>query len=165
VGLSLAHENPQLRVCATDLAPEAVALANENAAALGLAQRFSAVTGDLFAPLTAAQRFAVIVANPPYIPTAGLDGLASEVADFEPRLALDGGADGLEVARRIITLARDRLRPGGVVLMELDARNVSTARRFAVELGCWATAEVRRDLTGRERFLLLRAGRDTGRDS
>jgi release factor glutamine methyltransferase len=156
IGLALAQELPQAQVYATDLAPEAVALARDNAAELGLSKRFTVASGDLFAAVDALPRsdFDVIVTNPPYVPSGDLAGLDREVADFEPRLALDGGADGLDVARRILQEAPRYLTADGGIFMELDARYLPQARQFAVELKRYQSVEVRADLTGRERFLV-----------
>ncbi|MDR1412608.1 MAG: peptide chain release factor N(5)-glutamine methyltransferase [Actinomycetes bacterium] len=186
VGLALAQECPNVQVWATDISCEAVALANENAHALGLNERFRAYHADLFqgvSPPPADQqavlqgaaeiretdlsgqapddpapahnrKYHLIVANPPYLPHADMDVLTPEIRDWEPALALDGGADGLDLARRILLASFDRLLDSGVVLMELDPRNVSAARNFALELDRYARVEERSDLTGRPRFLV-----------
>src|SRR6266545_660288 len=94
VGVTLALERPSARVVAGDVSPDALALARENAERLGA--RLELVQGDLYAPLPPEPRFDVVAANPPYVPSRELPGLARELAR-EPMLALDGGADGLAV--------------------------------------------------------------------
>jgi release factor glutamine methyltransferase len=113
--------------------------------------------GDLFSPLPAELRGAVdlVVANPPYVPTGDLPALPAEVGEFEPHVALDGGPDGLDVARRIAAEALAWLRPGGTLALELDEGRVAAAvEELAVEY-----AEVRAvsDLTGRSRVVVARA--------
>jgi len=100
----------------------------------------------------------LIVSNPPYIPSGagGMDALPTEVADHEPHLALDGGGDGLDIARRIIEQAPAFMKKSTYLILELDERNVHAAAEFAVQLNTYDVVEVERDLTGRERFVLAR---------
>jgi hypothetical protein len=112
VGITLALERPRARVLATDASPGAVEVARANAAALGPVDRFEARLGDLLAPVEGEAPFDVVVANPPYVPTGQLPTLSPEVRR-EPPLALDGGADGLDVVRRIAEDARAASCPAG----------------------------------------------------
>ncbi len=152
VALSLASEHPGARVYATDLSPDAVEVATGNAARLGVGERVSVTCGDLLGPLDRALKgeLSAVVANPPYIPSADVDGLAEEILGFEPHLALDGGPDGLETARRIMRDALEWLEPGGLLAMELDERRVKDAVN---EMREWYE-DVRTvsDLTGRDRI-------------
>ena len=104
IACSIAYERPDARVIATDISPDAVALAGENAGALGLADRVRVVECDLAAgvPEAAIGKLHLVVSNPPYVPTAVMAEIPEEVAAFEPALALEGGADGLDVFRREI---------------------------------------------------------------
>lgn len=152
VALSIAFERPDARVCATDLSPDAVVVAMENATRLGIEDRMSAVVGDLLGGLDPALKgeLSAVVANPPYIPSAEVSGLAQEILGFEPHLALDGGEDGLDTARRIMRDALEWLRPGGLLAIELDERRVKDAVN---EMREWYE-DVRTvpDLTGRDRI-------------
>jgi release factor glutamine methyltransferase len=157
VGLSIAHERPDARVYATEIVPGAAEVARANAERCGVADRVTVLDGDLFSPLPAELRGAVdlVVANPPYVPTGDLPALPAEVGEFEPHVALDGGPDGLDVARRIAAEALAWLRPGGTLALELDEGRVAAAvEELAVEY-----AEVRAvsDLTGRSRVVVARA--------
>ncbi|HEX9093284.1 MAG TPA: peptide chain release factor N(5)-glutamine methyltransferase, partial [Coriobacteriia bacterium] len=158
VALSIAHERPDARLWATEIAPATAEVARENAERCGLSERVTVLAGDLFSPLPDQLRGGVdlVVANPPYIPASDLAGLPAEVAGFEPRVALDGGADGLDVARRIAAEALAWLRPGGTLALELDEGRVLAA---AAEAAGWGYADARavRDLTGRDRVLIARA--------
>jgi release factor glutamine methyltransferase len=111
-------------VIATDLSPEALAIAIENRDALDLAVDLR--HGDLFAPVQGLQ-FAAIASNPPYVRTETVAWLEPDVRDFEPRLALDGGADGLDLLRKIARGAKDFLIPGGLVAVELGSREQALA--------------------------------------
>lgn len=156
VALSIASERPGTRVVATDLSPQAVALAMRNRDALGLAHAVGVVEGDLASAVD--QRlmgtFSVLVSNPPYIPSAVVPTLPQEVIGYEPGLALDGGEDGLDVFRRILGLAPRALAPGGMLCCELFEDNVGTAALLVRAQGGWASVEVREDLTHRPRVLV-----------
>lgn len=146
LALGLQAARPDAVVSATDVSPEALALARENAAHTGLDVTF--VQADLLEGVPG--RYDLIVSNPPYLPDADRASAQPEVR-HDPALALYGGPDGLTLARRLARQAPDRLWPGGVLLLELDPRN---APQLAAELTAagW-TARVQPDLTGRERFV------------
>jgi release factor glutamine methyltransferase len=129
VAITLARQRPTAFVVGTDLSAEALAVARDNACRLG-AYNVAFAQGDLFdfdlGPAfarrsAAARRFDVVTANPPYIPSAEIAGLMADVRDFEPRGALDGGADGLDFVRRIVAGARAVLVPGGALAVEVGA--------------------------------------------
>jgi release factor glutamine methyltransferase len=151
IAVSVAHERPDARVYATEIVPETAEVARENAERCGVADRVTVLTGDLFGPLPAELRGNVhaVASNPPYIPTPDLADLPAEVGGFEPRVALDGGADGLETVRRIVADARSWLVPGGALIIETDTSTVKTAVN---EMAAWyeGTKAVR-DLSGRDR--------------
>ncbi len=118
IAIALAKELPAAHVVATELSPEAAAIAMKNAARHGFAERVEVRTGDLFAPIDRErERFDLIVSNPPYIASAVIATLSAEVRG-EPRMALDGGPDGLQFYDRICGAARDYLLPGGGLVVE-----------------------------------------------
>ena len=157
VGLSIAHEAPSAEVWATDLAAAACDCARGNAERLRLGDRVHVFEGDLFAgvPDAVSGTLDLVIANPPYIPRAELATLPAEVGRFEPALALDGGVDGLDVARRIWREALEWLKPGGTIALELHEANVRVAAEEVVE--CWEEVRVVPDLTGRDRVLVASA--------
>lgn len=112
VGLALATARPRVRVYATDLSETARENTRANVAALGLTDRVAVLAGDLLDPIPASRPIDWVVSNPPYIPTGDLDGLMPEVSTHEPRLALDGGDDGLDIVRRLVAAASARARQG-----------------------------------------------------
>jgi release factor glutamine methyltransferase len=106
----------------------------------------------LFAPLGANERFDLVTANPPYIPHAELARLDAGIRDFEPKLALDGGADGLDVVRRIVDEAFARLVPGGVLALELQYDQADRVSELLAQVGL-VDVERRRDYGGHERVV------------
>jgi release factor glutamine methyltransferase len=121
VAISLARERPTTRVHATDIDPDALRVARENALRLG-AYNVGFAEGDLFEGLRAPWgRFDLVVSNPPYIPSGELAGLPPDVQRFEPRRALDGGTDGLALLRRIVEGAPRWLARGGALAVEVGA--------------------------------------------
>lgn len=126
IALALAKELPAATVIATDVSPSAVAMAKRNVERAGLAERIEVRHGDLFAPV-AGETFDLIASNPPYIATAVIDTLSAEVKR-EPRLALDGGADGLTFYDRICAEAAAHLSPGGALVVEHGFDQADTVR-------------------------------------
>lgn len=120
VAITLARERPTSRVVATDLSGEALAVARDNALRLG-AYNVALRQGDLFAALPPGFRFDVVTANAPYIASGEFESLEPDVRDHEPRLALHGGLDGLDVLRRVVAGAAARLAPSGVLAVEVGA--------------------------------------------
>ena len=116
--LSILAERPGAKGLGIDASEEALAVARDNAASLGLAGRTALLRGDWTAGLGDGA-FDLVVSNPPYIPTADIDGLMPEVRDHEPRLALDGGADGLDAYRLLAPEILRVLKPGGRFLVEI----------------------------------------------
>jgi release factor glutamine methyltransferase len=128
LAVSIAKYQPTAQVMAVDLSPDALAVASRNAAKHGVAERVTFLRGDLFGPVPAAERFDFIVSNPPYILHDEIAGLEPGVRDHEPHLALDGGADGFAVFDRIVKQAKDYLKPGGFLIVEIHALNEEAAR-------------------------------------
>lgn len=120
LAIALVVHAPQAKVDATDLSKEALETARQNAARHQVTERIAFRQSDGFAALTGQPQYDLIVSNPPYIATAEIESLQPEVRDFEPRLALDGGPDGLDFYRRIAADASPFLRPGGRVMLELN---------------------------------------------
>ena len=157
IALSIASERPGTHVTATDLSERAVELATRNREALGLEDRVDILLTDLVADVDPELMgsFSVLVSNPPYIPTEVLRReVPAEVVDYEPELALDGGADGLDVFRRLLEVAPRVLAPGGMLAVELFEGALDAAAELTRAQGGWATVEVREDLTHRPRVLV-----------
>ena len=157
IACSIAHEHPDAFVIATDIAPEAVSLARENAREVGVDERVRVVECSLGEGVDPAVMgsFDAVVSNPPYVPARVLDGLPREVADFEPALALDGGNDGLDVFRPLAAWALSALKPGGFLAVELYEGHLEQAAEVARGAG-FADVGIVRDLAGRPRILTAR---------
>ena len=151
--LSLLADRPMARGTGADLSPKALVVAARNATALGLSERARFQVSDWCRSV--AGRFDLIVANPPYIAAAEMAGLAPEVRDHEPRLALTPGGDGLDAYRAIATQAPARLIPGGRLLVEIGPSQGAAVRDLFLGAGL-ERLEIRPDLDGRDRVVLAR---------
>jgi release factor glutamine methyltransferase len=155
IAIAVATHVPQAVVHAVDLSVEALALARENAERNQVLDRIRFYQGDGFEPLEAGERFDLIVSNPPYIPSDEIPSLQPEVRDFDPRLALDGGADGLAFYRRLATEAGRCLRPSGTLMLEFGDGQAEPLRKlFSDEK--WIVEEILADYSARPRFLIAR---------
>ncbi len=157
IACSIAYEHPLTHVYATDIASEAVALAHENVCALDLQDRVEVLECDLGSgvPQDALGSIDLVISNPPYVPTEVMGRIPSEVAHFEPALALDGGPDGLDVFRRILAWSAEALAPGGALAVELHETCLDQAAELAREAG-FADVRIARDLADRPRILTAR---------
>jgi release factor glutamine methyltransferase len=118
IAIALAHECPAAKITATEISEAALRLACRNAANMGVANRIRFLQGDLLEPV-AAEKFDLVVSNPPYVPERDRDSLSVEVRDFEPPQALFAGEDGLAIYHRLIPTAVRALVSGGYVLLEI----------------------------------------------
>lgn len=157
IAISLALEAPVAGVIATDVSADALNVALENATLLGAKERIALRRGDLLVALLD-DRVDAVVSNPPYVASAEWEALEPGVRDYEPRLALDGGPDGLGPTRRLVAEARRALLPGGLIALEIDARRSAETAALVQEAG-FESIEVRDDLFGRPRYVL---GRHSG---
>lgn len=158
VAVALARELPASRLIASDYTAAAVALARTNARRHQVADRLAFVVGDLLAPFRPSPVFDAIVANAPYIPTAELDQLAPEIRDYEPRLALDGGPDGLGVLRRLIAAAPDYLKPQGLLALEIGQDQYPAVEELLTATGVFPISRLRRDYQHLPRVVLAQRG-------
>ncbi len=157
IACALASEYPAAHVVALDIAPEALALAQKNVDHLGLSERVEVRESDLLSAIPEAEygSFDLVISNPPYVPSAVCDTLPAEVAEWDPRLALDGGEDGLNLFRRFLPQALDCLRPNGVLAVELYEGHLGQAAKLAAAAG-FDRVRIVNDLAGRPRVLVAR---------
>ena len=156
IAVSLAKELPSAVIWATDISPAALEIAGNNAACNGVAARVRLFHGDLFDAIGEfTGRFALIVSNPPYIRSAEIDALEPEVSRWEPRGALDGGADGLDFYRRIVRQAGDYLAPNGAVVVEVSA-DMGKEVSGLFTAGGYTDVAIVRDYAGRDRVVVAR---------
>jgi len=155
LAITLAAKCPTLRVCATDISPEAIAVARENASNNGVGERIQFLESDGFAAMEPDMQFNLIISNPPYIPSAEIDTLSPEVRDYDPRRALDGGLDGLDLFRRLAREAAAFLKPGGKLMFEFGDGEAEAIRGILEEQK-WIVEAMTEDYTGRLRMLVAR---------
>ena len=143
----------RLRLAASDLSAEALELAEENLAAHGVGGLVTLACGDLFEPAVApAGGVDLVIANLPYLTTAEMDAGGGSL-DWEPRRALDGGTDGLELVRRLVVALPERLRRDGVALLEIGAGQADALRAAVAALDLRSTVTTLRDLSAIERVV------------
>jgi release factor glutamine methyltransferase len=155
IALAIAAGLPQARVVATDVSAAALEVARRNAALLELGERIEFYEGDCWAAVPASMIFDLVVSNPPYIEDSELDRLQPEVSNFEPRVALAGGEDGLDFYRKLSARVREFLKPGGELMVEIgDGQAAAVAELFR---GCAAAdIAVINDFAGRARVVRAR---------
>ena len=153
IALALLAALPNATAVLTDIAEGALATAVANAERHGLADRICARAGDWFSPLEG-ERFDFLVSNPPYIESAAIAGLENEVRLHDPAIALDGGADGLDVYRVLLGRGAAFLGPGGFLAIETGHDQHPALRDMAKQTG-WTVARAHQDLAGRDRALVL----------
>jgi len=153
VAIAILAHLPQARAVAVDLSPEALQQAHANAERLGVADRIDFRAGSWCAPLAASERFDVVVSNPPYVETEIIEDLAPEVAEHDPRLALDGGEDGLAAYRDIVGEIATHLKPGGLLLVEIGAEQGLQVSVLLSTAGLTGI-DVKKDIAGLDRVVV-----------
>jgi release factor glutamine methyltransferase len=155
IAISLALLLNWKQIYAIDISSTALEVARHNALRHGLGERIEFIQGDLLAPILKIKdlKLDFITANLPYIPTGEIPGLMADVRDYEPLLALDGGQDGLDFYRRLIFQAREILKPGAYLLMEIASGQGELLKRIMASE--WSL-EIFADLAGRERLVVAR---------
>jgi release factor glutamine methyltransferase len=155
IAIALAAKSPDAKIVATDISPGALALARENAARNNVAERIEFLQGDRFKSLPDDARFDLILSNPPYIPSTEIATLQPEVRNFDPRIALDGGADGLEFYRLIAAQAKALLKPNGKIMVEFGDGQAEAIRKI-FETEKWIVEAVKEDYSHRARIIIAR---------
>ncbi len=155
IAVAVAARCPKAKVTAVDISSAALEVARSNATRHGLADRIVFLHGDVFVPLLQDARFDLIVSNPPYIPTAEIARLEPEVRDYEPRVALDGGGDGLVFGRRLAAEAPAHLESGGWLAVEFGDGQAGELEACFTSAG-WTVESVVADHQDRPRILIAR---------
>ena len=159
LSIALAVEFPETTIYAIDCSDTAIDVAKSNSHQHSVQDRITFLSGDLLAPLKPFSELhdglSVIVANPPYIPTDALPRLQRDVRDFEPHLALDGGADGLTFYRRLLREARLFLAPRGYLIMEMGEGQATHICEEAERVSTWHIRNIRQDAAGIDRVICL----------
>ena len=155
IAIALAVNLSGARVTATDISPAALKLASENVSRHCVEDRVTLLEGDLLQPVSGP--IDILVSNPPYIPSSQVDILPREIRDHEPRVALDGGENGMVLIERLICQAKDKLRPGGAMFVEIGWDLGDRALARSLELWPESEVSITPDLAGLDRVLTLRS--------
>jgi release factor glutamine methyltransferase len=155
IAIALAAKRPKARVVATDVSAEALAVGRANAERHNVADRIEFRQGEWFAALDAGTLFDAILSNPPYVATPDLERAMPEVRDHEPRIALDGGPDGLKDLRGLVAGASAWLKPGGWLIVEVGAGEAGAVSDLAKGSGAYARVEVTKDFAGIDRIVAM----------
>jgi release factor glutamine methyltransferase len=157
IAIGLAASFPQAIIHAVDISTQALAIARQNAQIAGLAARINFYQGSWWHPLQHLQgQVTGMISNPPYIPTAELPQLQPEVFHHEPHLALDGGKDGLDIIRHLVTVSPQYLHSGGVWLIEMMAGQGKDVVTMLSAQENYCDIKIIPDLAGIDRFVLAR---------
>ena len=154
IGVSIAHMVPDASVKMTDISEQALATAMKNAELNGVLERSSFALGNMFSALRSDEQFDIIVSNPPYIKSDIIETLAPEVKDHEPRLALDGGEDGLDAYKVIANNAAAHLKDGGVLALEIGYDQGEAVAFLLERTHYYKPAAIIKDLTGKNRVVV-----------
>ena len=155
IAIALAVKCAAAQITALDVSPDALAVARQNAASHNANGRIQFFQGDGFAALPDKIQFDIIISNPPYIASAEITTLQTEVRDYDPRAALDGGADGLDFYRRLAREAGDFLKPGGKLMAEFGDGQAEAIRQI-FEREKWVVEAITTDYSHRARILTAR---------
>ena len=154
IAISLAYYLPKIKVTASDISKEALVIAKINAESYSLNKKIKFLEGNLFEPfLKKKVQFDMIVSNPPYIPTDVIATLQPEVQAHEPRIALDGGKDGLSFYRLIVEKAPTHLKKAGLLLLEIGYDQGEALCKLLDQDGRYHQVEVLQDLSGNDRVV------------
>jgi release factor glutamine methyltransferase len=152
VAIALAKDNPRVEVVATDTDFKVLLVAQANAREAKVERSVHFIATDLFDAIRPGPYFDVICSNPPYVPTDIIPTLDPDVRNFEPIRALDGGADGLDVIRRLAVHAKNFLNRPGAVMLEFGDEQEASVRRILVSAG-FEVVRIFRDLSGKPRVI------------
>lgn len=155
LALAVAGHCQAAEIHASDISPEALVVARSNVTRLGFPDRVQFHEGDLFSALPEGRKFDLIISNPPYIPKAVIGSLEPEVRDYDPRLALDGGDDGLDFYRRIAREGAGWLESEGVLMLEIGDGQGAEVKNI-LEEEKWIVTAIVPDYSQRERIVEAR---------
>lgn len=158
IAISLAKYLPNVKVIGIDSSPEAIKIAQKNAEFHKVADRCQFIVGNMFEPFNVVAKLAlpnkidIIVSNPPYIPSAVIDTLETDVKDWEPRRALDGGEDGLDYIKQLIQNAPNHLKADGMLIMEFGIDQEESVKKLAEKN--FKAVEIKKDAADKPRILV-----------
>lgn len=155
IAVSLTKLNPLCKIVASDISEEALEVAVSNAALNGVADKIRFILSDLFNKVEGYEKFDLVISNPPYIPSGNYDTLPLEVKS-EPKIALDGGVDGLEFYRKIIPETAKRLKKNSYLALEMGFGQSQQIRKISDDAGCFGEYDIVKDYGGIERIFFAK---------
>lgn len=155
IAVSLTKYNPSCRILASDISKDALKLALANAKLNGVTRRIEFVLADLFAGISEKERFDLIISNPPYIPSENYDTLPAEVK-CEPKIALDGGTQGLDFYERIIPQSAKRLKPKGYLILEMGLGQTEAIQNLIDQTRAYRKIKILKDYNGIDRVIFAK---------
>ena len=157
IAIAVASEIEKAKICAVDISSKAIDIAKLNAAKHGMENRISFYEGDLFKPFVKDhQSFDIIISNPPYVTTKEYEDLPKKIKDFEPKLALESGDDGLSHIRVILEKACGFLNPGGCLMLEMDPLQTDSAIQIIHSSSGYTASQVIKDYSNKDRAVIAR---------
>lgn len=159
IAIAIAKNCPTARIIATDISSDALKVAAQNVQKYQFGDRIELLCGDLFEPATprlAGDKFDLIMCNPPYINAAEYETLAKNVIDYEPKLALFGGTDGLDVCRRVIKESGSFLKPGGALMLEIGFSQGRAIKELLEQTGTFAEIRIDKDFQNHDRIAIAK---------
>jgi len=153
VPIAIARNHSTAEFTTVELNPSVIKVTRANVHKHGLEERIQVLDGNLFEPVPSGKQFDLILSNPPYVQRGEIAGLAPDIRDHEPHLALDGGPDGLDVIRHLVRESADRLRPGGWLMFELSPEQAAEAVQLLTAAG-YGRVSVKNDLSGQARVVM-----------
>ncbi len=160
ISISLATQRSDAEITAVELHPLAYETTLKNIDRHRVSQSVKVLQGNLFealgeVPPSDSQKFDLLISNPPYIRTDEIAGLDTDIREFEPHTALDGGADGLDIIRKILEQGPGYIKPDGWCLLEMDPAQISTCLEIAKKSGNWSQCDSSKDMNGEQRCVIL----------
>lgn len=153
IALALASELPDAEIFGLDLSPEALGVAQINARSYDFGSRIKFICGDSLSAVPDGERFDAIVSNPPYIPSSDIETLEAEIKNFEPRLALDGGPDGLDFYRAWIPHMHRYMNSNGFIVLEIGASQGQAVAELFASAGLYAAVRLVKDYAHKDRVV------------
>jgi len=159
IAIAIVKNCPAARIMATDISDDALKVAAQNVQKHQLDERAELLCGDLFEPVTprlAGDKFDLIVCNPPYVSAAEYEALARNVRDYEPKLALFAGTDGLDICRRVIQEASAFLKPAGALMLEIGFSQGRVIKELLEQAGTFAEIRIEKDFQNHNRIAIAK---------
>ena len=156
IAIAIAKNSPDVRIIATDISDAALAVAAKNVECHQLNNKIKLICGDLFDPLSDTEKFDLIVCNPPYISAVEFEKLDKNIKDYEPKLALFAGEDGLDIYRRIAEKVDNFLKSNAALMLEVGYNQGQAVKQLLEQSGCFTEIKIEKDSSGNDRIIIAK---------